>query len=80
MSSDPHAYQLMEICAAGTFGTVVVVRDLHRGRLVVFPVRTRSVDVTGVTDGSMQNVPMEPVVIRSVRRTRRGTRSRARSG
>ncbi len=38
MSSDPHAYQLMEICAAGTFGTVVVVRDLHRGRLVALKV------------------------------------------
>lgn len=34
MTSDAHAYQLMEICAAGTFGTVVVVRDLHRGRLI----------------------------------------------
>jgi serine/threonine protein kinase len=28
-----HAYQLLEICAAGTFGTVVVVRDLEQGTL-----------------------------------------------
>jgi peptidyl-prolyl cis-trans isomerase A (cyclophilin A) len=32
--------------------------------------RTHAVDVAGVTDGSMENVPEEPVVIRSVRRTR----------
>ncbi|MCA9488684.1 MAG: serine/threonine protein kinase [Myxococcales bacterium] len=38
MTTDAHAYQLMEICAAGTFGTVVVVRDLHRGRLVALKV------------------------------------------
>jgi serine/threonine protein kinase len=34
----PHAYQLHEICAAGTFGTVCVVRDLHRGSLVALKV------------------------------------------
>jgi serine/threonine protein kinase len=34
----PHAYQLYEICAAGTFGTVCVVRDLHRGSLVALKV------------------------------------------
>jgi serine/threonine protein kinase len=28
-----YAYQLLEICAAGTFGTVVVVRDLEQGTL-----------------------------------------------
>jgi serine/threonine protein kinase len=28
-----NAYQLLEICAAGTFGTVVVVRDLEQGTL-----------------------------------------------
>lgn len=28
-----HAFQLTEICAAGTFGTVVVVRDLEQGTL-----------------------------------------------
>ncbi|MEZ4234633.1 MAG: serine/threonine-protein kinase [Myxococcota bacterium] len=33
-----HAYQLMEICAAGTFGTVCVVRDLDRGTLVALKV------------------------------------------
>jgi peptidyl-prolyl cis-trans isomerase A (cyclophilin A) len=33
-------------------------------------VGTRAVNVAGVTDGSMENVPIEPVVIRSVRRTR----------
>jgi serine/threonine protein kinase len=33
-----HAYQLLEICAAGTFGTVVVVRDLDRGNLVALKV------------------------------------------
>jgi hypothetical protein len=27
---------------------------------------TRNVDVPGVTDGSMQNVPVEPIVIRHV--------------
>lgn len=34
----PHAYQLMEICAAGTFGTVCVVRDLNTGGLVALKV------------------------------------------
>jgi serine/threonine protein kinase len=29
----PYAYQLLEICAAGTFGTVIVVRDLEQGTL-----------------------------------------------
>lgn len=33
-----HAFQLMEICAAGTFGTVCVVRDLDRGTLVALKV------------------------------------------
>lgn len=33
-----HAYRLMEICAAGTFGTVVVVHDLDRGTLVALKV------------------------------------------
>jgi serine/threonine protein kinase len=33
-----HAYQLLEICAAGTFGTVCVVRDLDRGTLVALKV------------------------------------------
>jgi serine/threonine protein kinase len=33
-----HAYRLIEICAAGTFGTVVVVHDLDRGTLVALKV------------------------------------------
>lgn len=36
-------------------------------------VSTRSVDVPGVTDGSMQNVPVEPVVIRRVRHASRAS-------
>lgn len=37
-SEGKHAYRLMEICAAGTFGTVVVVQDLDRGTLVALKV------------------------------------------
>lgn len=36
--SGTNAFQLMEICAAGTFGTVCVVRDLDRGTLVALKI------------------------------------------
>ncbi|HHO52974.1 MAG TPA: serine/threonine protein kinase, partial [Deltaproteobacteria bacterium] len=38
MSSGTPAYKLLEIAAAGTFGTVCVVRDLDRGTLVALKV------------------------------------------
>lgn len=47
------------------FGRVVSGMDIV-DRIAAVP--TRSVDVPGVTDGSMQNVPVEPVIIRRLRR------------
>jgi len=38
MSTGTHAYKLLEICAAGTFGTVCVAQDLDRGCLVALKV------------------------------------------
>src|SRR4051812_28947254 len=49
------------------FGRVVSGMDIVDR---IASVRSHAVDVAGVTDGSMENVPEEPVVIRSVRRTR----------
>lgn len=46
------------------FGRVISGMDVV-DRIAAMP--TRSVDVPGVTDGSMQNVPVEPIVIRRVR-------------
>jgi serine/threonine protein kinase len=42
MATATHAYKLLEICAAGTFGTVCVVRDLDRGTLVALKVLKES--------------------------------------
>ena len=52
---------------SAVFGRVVSGMDVVDR---IASVRTHAVDVAGVTDGSMENVPEEPVVIRSVRRTR----------
>jgi cyclophilin family peptidyl-prolyl cis-trans isomerase len=49
------------------FGRVVSGMDVV-DRIAAVP--TRSVNVPGVTDGSMQNVPVEPVVVRRVRRVK----------
>ncbi|MEX2217613.1 MAG: peptidylprolyl isomerase [Phycisphaerales bacterium] len=49
------------------FGRVLTGMDVV-DRIAAAP--TRSVEVPGVTDGSMQNVPAEPVVIRKVSRVR----------
>lgn len=49
------------------FGRVVKGMDVVDR---IAAVKTHSVNVPGVTDGSMENVPEEPVLVRSVRRAR----------
>ena len=66
------AILLLELTDPGNAGYAVFGRVIAGMEVVdhIATIQTRSVDVPGVTDGSMENVPVEPIIIRKVQRSK----------